>query len=156
MGFDSGECCFLNIFFKTLPPKISYFVCSERRAEAIIKFGTDTIFWIMDLCILFHQNRPKLGTKVVIEMCIKFDHVAGSKSLHTKLSSVASTHKLKSEKPSHYSHIRKTLFWLRCLTVLEQFLKSLSNRIIYYLRKLKNGGLNLTWVAWPDLTANWE
>ena len=147
---------FLKHFFKTLPPKISYFVCSERRAEAIIKFGTDTIFWIMDLCILFHQNRPKLGAKVVIEMCIKFDHVAGSKSLHTKLSSVASTHKLKSEKPSHYSHIRKTLFWLRCLTVLEQFLKSLSNRIIYYLRKLKNGGLNLTWVAWPDLTANWE
>ena len=100
MGFDSGECCFLNIFFKTLPPKISYFVCSERKAEAIIKFGTDTIFWIMDLCILFHQNQvPK-----VIEMCIKFDHVAGSKSLHTKLGSVASTHKLKSEKPSHYSH----------------------------------------------------
>ena len=88
MGFDSGECCFLNIFFKTLPPKISYFVCSERRAEAIIKFGTDTIFWIIDLCVLFHQ---KLGTKVAIEMCIKFDHVAGSKSLHTKLGSVAST-----------------------------------------------------------------
>ena len=106
---------FLKHFFKTLPPKISYFVCSERKAEAIIKFGTDTIFWIMDLCILFHQKRPKLGAKVVIEMCIKFDHVAVSNSLHTKLGSVASTHKLKSEKPSHYSHIRKTLFLIEVL-----------------------------------------